>query len=88
VTAYSKGAAQTPADPLKFRSYFEQTSESPETLATLNALRELFQQMAQLGLTDREWSNALYAVVAKITPPGVSPDLIVMAALGQSYPVQ
>ena len=88
VTAYSKGAAQAPADPLKFRSYFEQTSESPETLATLNALRELFQQMAQLGLTDREWSNALYAVAAKITPPGVSPDLIVLAALGQSYPVQ
>lgn len=88
IAAYSKGTAQAPADPLKFRSYFEQTSESPETLATLNALRELFQQMAQLGLTDREWSNALYAVAAKITPPGVSPDLIVMAALGQSYPVQ
>lgn len=88
VAAYSKGTAQAPADPLKFRSYFEQTSESPETLATLNALRELFQQMAQLGLTDREWSNALYAVAAKITPPGVSPDLVVMAALGQSYPVQ
>ncbi|MHB1155927.1 MAG: two-partner secretion domain-containing protein [Phycisphaerales bacterium] len=86
VAAYSKGAAQPPADPLKFRSYFEQTSESPETLATLNALRELFQQMAQLGLTDREWSNALYAVAAKITPQGVSPDLIVMAALGQPYP--
>ena len=86
VRAYVEGTGEPVRDALRFRSFLEQTGEADEALATLNALRDLYADMGQLGLTSREWSQVLYIIAAKVAPEGLKPDVLNMAVLGQATP--
>jgi len=67
-------AAKDKADPLGFRAYVEAVPEQAEARYYLNAIRDLFDRIGELGLTPAEAASVRRGIAEKLAPPGLSPE--------------